>query len=1090
MSVKSFLLTVVTAIVVTFTANAQSTVTGTITDENGNALVGAALLVKGTTSGAFSDAEGKYLVNVPRGKDTLLVSYVGYVSQTVRIMGRTVIDIVMESGDVKLDEMVITAIGIPKEKRALGYSVQSVGGSQLLDAKEQNVVTALAGKVAGANVIKSSGMAGGASYIQIRGANTIRGDNQPLFIVDGVPIDNSQLSNGNPDNGRNNYLNSVANSNRAIDIPQEDIESIQILKGAAATALYGSQAGNGAIIITTKKGKTGIGNKGLNISYSGGVDFSKYNKMVPLQNKYTQGIGGVYYGPSTGFPWSWGTTYDSLYYNGDEEYKWDVNGDYYMPKSGNGLDSNVNQLTEAEPYDNVNSFFRRGTRYYNTVSVSGANDKADIYFSIGNDYEQGIVPNNELNKTNISVNSGLKVSDKLSVRSSMKYVNTKGTRIEQGSNTSGVMLGLLRTPPSFDNANGMGSDWNETAYQFADGSQRNFRGGGGYDNPLWTAMNNPLTDDVNRMIGNIEVNYKLNDIFQFTYRPGIDFYSDRRKQYFAIGSNTVSGRVGRVMENQYYSSMFNEDLILSFNKDLNANMNINGLVGHNRRSSYLQQVYAEGNGLTIPGFYHMSNASSTFTRESVTRTRDEAVYASLSMDFRRTIYLTLTGRNEWSSSLPAGGNSFFFPSANLGIVFTELADFGNVLPYGKIRASFAQVGLGSPFVYATDNYYTLSTYADGWTNGVSFPYSGVPGFNFADVLGGAELRPERNNQFEIGAEFKFLDDKFGLDIAYYSSKSIDLIFPVPVAATSGAVQAVMNAGTMTNKGIEVMAYLTPIKQADNGFRWDINLNYTRNRNEVVELAPGVDNVFLGGFTGANIRAQAGSAYGSIYGLGFYKDKDGNTVIGEDGYPIIDPNERSFGSAQPDWLMGISNTFSYKGFRLSGLLDIRQGGVMWNGTKGALYYFGTHADTEVRGSTKVFEGKFATYDDDGNMIMDENGVPVTGDKNDKEVLLGQAWLAFGNGNGFFGDNTEDFVESMSWVRLRELSLSYTLDASLLDKTPFTACQISVSGRNLWLKTDYSGIDPETSLAGSRNEQGMDYFNMPNTKSWGLGVRLTF
>lgn len=1081
MRVKYFISSVMAMLMVTSVAFAQSGLTGTITGEDGNALVGAALLVKGTTVGTFTDADGKYSLTVPKGRDTLIVSYVGYLTKNVVIGGRSLIDVSLSSSDIRLDEMVVTAIGIPKEKRALGYSVQSVGGDEVLAAGETNVVTALSGKVAGANILKSSGMAGGASYIQIRGASSIRGNNQPLFVVDGVPIDNSQLGNGNPDNGRNNFLFSVANSNRAMDIPQEDIESIQVLKGAAATALYGSQAGNGAIIITTKKGKAGKNGKGLNVNYSGGVELSQYNKMIPLQDKFIQGIGGVNYGPETGFPWSWGPSYDSLYYDGATDYTWDKNGQYVK------ADPNSTNLKKANPYDNVNDFFRTGVRYYNNVSVGAASDKADVYFSVGNDYTQGIVPDNDFNKTNISVNSGLAITKKLKLRTNVKYINSKATRIEQGSNTSGVMLGLARTPPSFDNSNGLGEDWDETSYTLPDGSQRNFRGGGGYDNPLWTVKNNPLNDDVNRMIGNIELAYDISDVFKLTYRPGIDFYSDRRKQFFAIGSRTVPG--GRIMENQYFSTLFNEDLILSFNKDLNANININGNLGHNRRSSYLQQLYSEGNGLTIPGFYHMSNTASTFTRESVSRTRDEAIYGSVSMDFKRMVYLTFTGRQEWSSSLPAGGNSFFFPSANVGFVFTELFDGGDFLPYGKIRASYAQVGLGSPFIYATDNYYTLSTYGDGWTNGVSFPYSGVSGFGYADVLGGTTLRPERNNQFEIGAELKFLENRLGVDVSYYNSESVDLIFPVPVATSSGAYQAILNAGTMTNKGIELMAYATPVKTS-NGFQWDINYNYTRNRNEVVELAEGVDNVFLGGFTGANIRAQAGSPYGSIYGFGFYKDGDGNTVIGEDGYPILDPNERSFGSAQPDWIMGLTNSFSYKGFKLSALLDIRQGGVMWNGTKGALYYFGTHKDTEIRGETKVFEGKTAQYDDEGNMMFDDNGVPLTSGDNTVEALQGQAWLAFGQGNGFFGDNTEDFVESMSWVRLREMSLSYTFENKTLEKTPFTSCQISLTGRNIWLKTDYSGIDPETSLAGSRNEQGMDYFNMPNTKGWGLGVRLSF
>jgi hypothetical protein len=310
-----------------------------------------------------------------------------------------------------------------------------------------------------------------------------------------------------------------------------------------------------------------------------------------------------------------------------------------------------------------------------------------------------------------------------------------------------------------------------------------------------------------------------------------------------------------------------------------------------------------------------------------------------------------------------------------------------------------------------------------------------------------------------------------------------------VPSSTGYDETYTNAAEMTNKGFEIMAFGRPV-ETKSGFSWDIMVNWAKNTNEVTKLADGVDNIFVGGFEGSSIRAVEGEAYGSIFGFGWYRDNNGAVVIGEDGYPILDPNERSFGSAQPDWTMGIRNSFSYKGWTLSAQLDIRQGGVMWNGTRSALYFFGTHEDTEVRTENTVFEGNVATYDDEGNLVLDSNGVPVTGGSNSQSVPLDENWLAFGNGNGFIGSNTEDFIEETDWVRLRELTLSYRIPGTMLDKTPFTNVEISVYGRNLWLSTDYTGIDPETSLAGSRNEQGMDYFNMPNTKSYGVALRLSF
>lgn len=1072
-------------------------VKGTIKSaDEGTGLPGASVSVKGTVIGTITDVNGNYEIGVPGENATLVISFIGYKTQEIAVGSSGTVDATLAVDALNLDEVVVTAIGIQRDKKAVGYAVQEVSGSQITQAREQNVVSSLSGKVAGVQVQRSTGAAGGSAFIMIRGASSITGNNQPLFIVDGVPIDNNQFVTGNPDDGANNNLSSVAQSNRAIDIPQEDIESIQVLKGAAATALYGSQAGNGAIIITTKRGKKGIsGKKGMNVQVSSGLDFSKYNKMVPLQNQYAQGITGEYVGPEFGFPLSWGPKIDTLRYATDPTYQWDKNG-YIVSQNDPSAGS-----VAVSPYNNVDDFFRMGLRYSNAVSISGASDKTDYYFGFGNEHEDGIIANNTFGKTNVTFNGGHKLNNKVSLRSSVKYINSGGTRIQQGSNTSGIMLGLLRTPPTFDNSNGYGKDAiNEPlSYSFADGSQRNYRGGGGYDNPFWTAAKNPLVDNVNRMIGNFEVNVQALPWLSFTYRPGIDFYSDRRKNQFAIGSRTAPA--GRVIEDQFFVSRFNEDFLVNMNHDFSTDLSIKGNLGSNRRSYYQQRLYTQGDGLNIPDFYNMNNARSTFTRESIDRERNQAIYGQLEVDYKKYLILTFTGRNEWSTTLPVGANSFFYPSASAAFVFTDALGMSEnkILPYGKFRVSYAEVGLGSPYTFATANYYTQSSYGDGWTNGVYFPLStGVSSFQFNDVLGNPALRPERKKQFEIGTDLKFYNNRAGLDFTYYNSKSVDLIFTVPIARSSGAYQMIMNAGEMTNQGFEVIAYGTPVKSKALGLEWNIQANFTRNRNTVDKLADGVDNVFLGGFEGSNIRAQVGTPYGSIYGFGFYRDANDNLVIGADGFPIIDPNEKAFGSALPDWTMGITNSLTFKGLTFSFLFDIRQGGVMWNGTKGALYYFGTHKDAgDLRGTTKVFEGNVASYDADGNMIMEtitrdgvEVQVPKTEAANSQSVELTEDWLAFGDGNGFFGNNTEDFIEKISWVRLRDITLSYAVPTKVLEKTPFTSAAITLSGRNVWLKTPYTGVDPETSLVGSSNAQGMDYFNMPNTKSFSIGLKFGF
>lgn len=1071
------------------TSMAQSRqISGTvIASEDNTALPGVSIAVKGTSLGTVTDLDGKFTLSIPADAQILVFSYIGFLKREVPIGVSNTMNVALNKDVQLMDEVVVTALGITREKKAVGYSVQQVNGEDITSARQTNVLDAMNGKVAGAVITKSSGAAGASSNITLRGAKSINGNNSPLIVIDGIPVDNSQLSSGNPDDAQNSFLQSVGNSNRSIDIPQEDIESVSVLKGAAATALYGSLAGNGAIIITTKKGRMVDGRKGVKVTFTTGIDRSSYNKMVPLQDKYAQGLSGEYFGPESGLSYSWGPRIDTMGYNPNIPNKFDKKG-----KVGSLNDLAGGYTNPMVPYDNIGDFYRKAYSTNTAVTFSGATEKATYFLSLGRVNEDGIIPNNTFKKTNISLNGDINLTSKFKVGSSLKYINSGGTRIEQGSNTSGVMLGLLRTPASFDNSNGFGSDAvdNPEAYIFSNGKQRNYRGGGGYDNPFWTVNQNPLEDRVDRIIGNVFFNYSFYEWLTASYKIGTDFYTDRRKQYFAIGSRTVPG--GRQTENNYFSNKFNEDLIVrASQKVFDEKIGLALTLGSNRRSNFLQQVYVQGDGFTIPEFYHISNTNSQLTRESVERSRDRAFYGMLEVDYKGLVYLTLTGRQEKSSTLPIKNNTFFYPSASVAFLVGDAFNLNDdkYLTFSKIRLSYAKVGLGSPYLYATSNYWTQSIFTDGWINTpFSFPFNGVAGFEQFDYLGNPNLKPESNTQFELGFDLRFFQNRLGLDISYYKSKSKDLIFPVPIAASTGYRFAYLNSGVMTNEGLEVMVNANVVKTSK--VKWDILVNYARNRNKVESLAEGVDNVFLGGFEGANIRAEAGATYGSIYGFGFYRDGSGALVIGADGFPVIDPNERGFGSAQPKYTMGITNSVSYANFTFSFLFDIRRGGVMWNGTKGALYFFGTHKDTESRGETKTFEGNLATFDSEGNIVLDGNGNPVTSGANGKQVVLDENWLAFGNGNGFFGNNTEDFIEKTDWLRLRQISLTYSLPQKLVDKTPFEFIDFTITGRNWWLKTPYTGVDPETSLAGSRNEQGMDYFNMPNTKSTGISLRLGF
>lgn len=1047
----------------------------------GDGIPYVSVLVKGTTLGTKTDLEGYYSLTAPTKEITLVFTSMGFKTLEMALAeGSFTANATLAEDALMLDEAVVTAIGIKADKKALGYSVQEVKGEDLLNSRENNIVNAISGKVAGVQITSSNGMAGGSSFINIRGAKSIDGENQPLFIVDGVPIDNSMLLTGNPDDGSNVNLEHVAFSNRAIDLNPDDIENVTILKGPAATALYGIRASNGAVVITTKKGKSTNG-RGVNVTYSMSATYDKVNKLPEHQTLYAQGQSGVYKGPETGMSRSWGPRLDSLRYDNDKNYPYDKNGALLYYKDSGAVGKT------PTPYDNMADFFGTGVTYNHSISLSGGNDVSTFYLSYGNLMSEGIVPKNTFNKNSVKISGETKMSSKFSIAGSANYINSGGTRIEQGSNTSGVMLGLTRTPVTFDNSNGLGHGAvdDRSAYILPDGSQRNYRGGGGYDNPFWTVNQNPLVDDVNRIIGMSQINYTPNEWMNVTYRIGNDFYSDRRKQHLAIGSRNTPA--GRMYEDQHFVRDINSDLLVNMNKSFSDDLKGSLTLGNNMYQENYQRIYVQGDGLTIPEFYHMSNAQSVSVREMTSKYRTAAFFADAKIDYKNMVYLDVTGRNEWSTSLPVAKNNFFYPSANLGLIFTEMLGISDnkVLPYGKFRFSWATVG-NDASVYSTSTVFTQTHYNDGWTDGIKYPFLGAPGFMKADVLGNSELRPEKTKSLEYGFDLRFLENKIGLDVTMYNTTSSDVILSVPIAASSGYLELVANAAEINNKGTELVLNLKPVSTKD--FKWLMDINYSRNKNTVVKLADGVDNIFLGGFEGSSIRAVVGKPYGTIYGQGWLRDDKDNIVIDDDttssnyGYPILDGTEKALGDVSPDWLMGVRNTFSYKGFSLSCLLDIRQGGKMWNGTESALYFFGTAKATEDREGTKVFTGVKGHLDADGKLVS-------TGKTNDIVSPYGQDWLAFGNGNGFFGSNTEDFVQDISWKRLRELTLSYRLDPEWLKKSVFSSCDFSVTGRNIWLKTKYTGVDPETNLMGADNAQGLDYFNMPNTKGWTMGLRLT-
>ncbi|MGK7393916.1 MAG: SusC/RagA family TonB-linked outer membrane protein [Candidatus Cyclobacteriaceae bacterium M3_2C_046] len=1094
-------------------AEAQTrVVTGLVTSEdNGNPIPGVNVVLQGTSIGEITDVDGYYTITVPEEGGVLVFSFIGLATREVEISNQSEINVVMSADIQQLSEVVVTAIGIERERRGLSYAVENVESETLTKASRTSMIDALAGRVAGVRINSSSGDAGASSFIEIRGAASITRSNQPLFVIDGVPIDNSGNSG--------NTVGGVAESNRAMDLNPNDIENISILKGGAATALYGIRAANGAVIITTKKG----GNTGgkVQVNYNSFVKLNEPSLLPELQTKYAQGSEiymGLYDRTGVQMPdeqiynaVAWGPPIDELRYSTDPNYVpgdeypfggitpmdeyirlWDPNG--RMVPAGSPFASNI----PVQAYDHYD-FFRTGTTFQNHIDVSGGDEKSTFYLSLSNNSDEGIVPNNSFNRTSVKLTGSTKINNDLKVTASTNFISSKGDRVQKGSNVSGVMLGLTRTPPTFDNS---------YLYQWPNGKQRTYRGGGGYDNPYWTVNKNRYIDRVNRLIGFAQLDYQTNDWLSFTYRFGLDNWNKDVKNYFEIGS--ADSPEGYNLDENEFSTDINSDLMMNINTKFGQDWDFGLLLGHNIYQSTVESTSAEAFGLQSLEFYNIANTTDARGSESNFRKRTAAFYGDMTLSYRNMLYLNATARNEWSTTLPEDNNSFFYPSVGLGFVLTEIPALSgsNIVNFAKLRASYTEIA-NDAAAYATRTYYFQPNPADGWTtpNGIQFPFLGSNAYTLGNTIGNNQIRPERMDTWELGLDMSLIQNRLAVDVAYFNTTNSDLLLSVPIATSTGYEAAYLNAGTMETNGFEVVINAIPVKTSD--FQWSINMNWSNPYSEVTQLAEGVENVFLSGFTEPQVRAVVGSPYRSLFGLRWSRTNDGQVLINDnpndpfmDGFPFSDPSMQEMGTVQPDWTAGITNSFTYKGFSLSALLDIKEGGLMWNGTKGALYYFGTHKDTETRGESKVWDGVYGHVNSDGDvvhyqreageLVTDADGnfieVPGPGPANTSEVVVDEDWYWWsGEGSGFTGPS-EPYVEEADWVRLREVTFSYQFSPNFLDNIFINNLELYFTGINLWIDTPYTGVDPETSLVGNNNGLGIDYFNNPGVRSYIFGLRV--
>jgi len=1015
------------------------------------------------------------------------------------------INVILE-GDNLLDEVVVTAYGIKKEKRAVGYAVQEVKAEAITNSGASNVLDALSGKSSGVQITKASGSAGGGSRIVIRGANSMVGNNNALIVIDGVRSNNETIQSQAQTAG-------TASSNRLMDLNSDDIESVSVLKGAAATAVYGAAGSAGVVLITTKKGNKG---QRFQVSVSSQVAFDEVSQLIELQNTYAQGRvkDGIpsYRGPETRESGSWGPRLSELEYSTDSNIynsvnfadsndlaygnfssAFDVNGNYRFDNNGFLVPLGQGNGTLANDYNKLNSedFFQTGLSTTNNISISGSNETMTYRFSASDLSQEGVVPNEEYKRRTFNLGATLKANDKLSFETAINYTRSEYDRIQQGSNTSGLLLGLYRTPASFDNSNGLGlaARDNAAAYEFADRSQRSYRGGGGYDNPYWTINNAPAVEEVHRVFGNFKTNYIVNNWLNFGLNVGVDVTSDNRKQSFELGSNT--NPTGRIILDNYLTRQSDVNLFMSGSGDLTDDFSVNYTIGANYFSLVRDQQNEVGVGLLFPGFLDISNTVAISGFEDVNRYRSTGIFINAQVDWKKMLYVNFSARQDYDSRLrdpakefKASDLSFFYPSISGSFVFTEVLPKNKILSFGKVRASWAQVGAGPPIAFSTSTAYEIAGIAGGWGNGITFPINGITSFEQDDLLGNPSLQPEITTTNEYGIDLRFFGNRLTFDAAYFKNDVDGAILNASLPSSSGFTSKWVNAGVMTGEGWELTLGAKPI--ATENFSWDTQVNWSASETIVETLAPGIERLFLAGFATAGSYLVEDLPYGAIVGGAYLREEAGTAsdtslsipggavvIDPTTGYQAVDNTQRVIGDPNPDFILGWNNSFTYKNLTLNFLIDWKEGGDVWNGTAWALSFFGrSQLTADTREETPI--------------VLD--GVFPDGTPNNIGIVRDRSYWT--SAVGGFGSVGEQFVEDGGWVRLRELSLSYKFGKDLFKNILIESAYITFTGRNLWIDTAFDGVDPETSLTGNGNGHGFDYFNNPGTKSYQFKVGFNF
>lgn len=1052
-----------------------STIRGTVVaEEDGEPIIGASVVVKGIIQGTVTDMKGNFeLHNLPTSATRLVISYIGFTPQEVAV--KSELYITLKEDTRLLDEVVVTALGISREKKALGYTAQEIKSDALTQGKDNNLLNSLAGKVAGVRITNTQGDVG-SSRIVIRGETSIAGENQPLFIVNGIPVDNSQL---NAQSTGRDFKNAIS------DLNPEDIKSLTVLKGPNAAALYGARAAHGAIVITTKDGR---GQQGLGITIHSSTQISSATTLPKFQNVFGQGAGGQFSyvdgngaGINDGVDESWGPK---------------LNIGLLIPQFDSPIDASGNRI--ATPWvshsNNVRDYFRTGITTSNGVSIARADDNYQFRIGYSHEKQTSIVPGAETKKTNISLNTDYNLSKWLSVGATANYIVYKvpslpGSATATGGNSrsNSPMLQFLWFGRQVDTASlkeDYSRNWNSSYYS----------------NPFWNAYYNTQGQERHRVIGDVHAVLHLLKGLDARFRTSTDWYQDRRKAKVKWGTSGTP--YGSYAEDAYTVKENNTEAIITYVGQLSADWGIDALAGFNTRNKQYENNYQAAPRLAVADLYTLTNSRDQLVSSNhFYRLRQYGLYGAVQLNYRNWAFLNVTGRNDWSSTLPSGNNSYFYPSITASFLLSEALKWDTqYVNYLKIRGGWSQVGTDA------DPYQLATVYVSETAfNGNPLQTSSKQGMN-------ENLKSEKTSSVEAGIEAAFFNNRLHIDLTYYKTDSRNQILKLATSAASGYTSQVRNAGHIRNRGYEVQLGATPI-QHRTGFRWDVTVNYGANRSKVVKLDDeGLISSYQLYNSGIQVLAPVGKAYGTLFGTAYTRDDEGRIVVDENGLPKVSSTSKYLGKFSPDWVGGISNTFSYKAFSFSFLIDASIGGSIFSNTNktgkytgvlkstlpgrdaeyGGLWYYVDGVNNKVQLNSPNYEttsgglyyanvgGNSTRIYQDGIIV---NGVTENGEKNTKIVSAENYYHRVYS-------IAEDNVYDASYVKLREVALTYRVPKGVVRKLHLQDASVTFTGRNLWIiHKDAPNIDPESALTAG-NAQGVEAYSLPTTRSFGLNLAVKF